>query len=182
VRTFVCGARRGVSLKKALAPLAFALAFALTPPVAHAEFQLGAVGMYNGDIMALGTQPLDMTWGMESRLKFLNVFQIGLTGLYYPPSVVGGSSYILALTDAGLSVDIFFLRFGVGIGPNFLIPMSGPSVSVTSNANLKLSGDINIGPVSLGVVAFYPVMSIWDLQGIAGMKPWLGLTAMIKLF
>ena len=60
--------------------------------------------------------------------------------------------------------------------------MSGPGVSSTSAANLKLSGDINIGPVSIGVVAFYPVMSIWDLQRVTSMKPWVGLTAMLKFF
>jgi hypothetical protein len=168
-------------MKKAL----FILVIALAPVLAHADFQLGGTALYNGDITTLGSQPItgaDFTYGMESRLKFLSVFQLGLTGLYYASESVGGSSYILALTDIGLSIDIFFLRFGAGIGPNILIPMSGPSVSATSTANLKLSGDINIGPVSVGVVAFYPVQSIWDLENFTSMTPWVGLTAMIRLF
>jgi hypothetical protein len=169
-------------MKKALAAIALALVLALTPASSYADFQLGVAGMYNGDLSALGTQSLNITWGMEARFKFLSVFQVGLTGLYYLPSVVGGSSYILALSDAGLSVDILFFRFGAGIGPDFSIPMSGPSTPSTSNANLKLSGDINLGPVSLGVVAFYPVMSFWDLQNVTRMTPWVGLTALLKLF
>ena len=169
-------------MKRALVALAFVFAFALSPALSYAELQIGAVGMYNGDIAALGSQPLDMTWGMESRLKFLKVLQVGLTGLYYTASVVGGSSYIFALADAGLSVDIFFLRFGVGMGPNLLIPMSGPSVDATSNANLKLSGDVTIGPVAIGVIAFYPFPSIWDVRNVSRTKPWIGLTAMLKLF
>jgi hypothetical protein len=169
-------------MKKALVAFALAFVFALTPALGRAELQLGGVGMYNGDITALGYQPLNVTWGMESRLKLLTVFQIGLTGLYYAPPVVGGPSYILALADAGLSVDVFFLRFGVGLGPDFLIPMSGPSVDATSNANLKLSGDITIGPVSVGAVMFYPVLSIWDLRNVSGVKPWIGLTAMLRVF
>jgi hypothetical protein len=169
-------------MKKALAVFAVALVFSSISLPSYADFQLGAVGMYNGDLGALGTRPLDMTWGMETRFKFLSVCQVGLTGLYYIPSAIGGSIYILALTDVGLSFDVFFLRIGAGIGPDFIIPMAGPTVASSSNANLKLSGDIDIGPVSIGVVAFYPVMSIWDLQNVTSMKPWLGLTAMIRLF
>jgi len=169
-------------MKNALAAVAFALVLTSIPEASYADFQLGAVAMYNGDLWTLGTRPLDIAWGMETRFKFLSVIQAGLTGLYYIPSVMGGSTYILALTDIGLSLDVFFLRIGAGIGPDFVIPMAGPPVSSSSYANLKLSGDINIGPVSLGIVAFYPVMSVWDLQYISSMKPWLGLTAMIRLF
>jgi hypothetical protein len=167
-------------MKKAV--LAFALAIVLSPLPSYAELQLGAAGMYNGDITALGLQPLNMTWGMESRFKFLTVLQVGVTGLYYAPPLVGGPSYILALADAGLSLDVFFLRFGVGVGPDFIIPMSGPAVSASSNANMKLSGDVNIGPVAIGLVAFYTVPSIWDLRNLTAMKPWVGLTAMLKIF
>jgi hypothetical protein len=169
-------------MKKALTAFVVALVLSLIPLPSYADFQLGAVGMYNGDLGTLGTSPLDVTWGIETRFKFLSICQVGLTGLYYIPSAIGGSTYILALTDVGLSFDIFFLRIGAGLGPDFLIPMAGPTVAPSSNANLKLSGDINIGPVSIGVVAFYPVMSIWDLQNVTSMKPWLGLTAMIRLF
>ncbi len=168
-------------MKKALAVLILALAPALT----YADFQLGGAAMYNGDITALGSQQVtsaDFAYGLESRFKFLSVLQVGLTGLYYTPPFVGGSSYIQALADIGLSFDIFFLRFGAGMGPDFFIPMSGPAVSGTSIANLKLSGDINLGPVAIGVVAFYPVQSIWDFQSVLSMKPWVGLTAMIRLF
>jgi len=161
------------------------LGFALTPGLTFADFQLGGTGMYNGDITSLGSQQLasaDFAYGLEARFKFLSVLQAGLTGMYYAPPVLGGSSYIQALTDIGLTVDIFFLRFGAGVGLDFFIPMSGPAVAATSTANLKLTGDINIGPVAVGVVAFYPVQSIWDFQRVTSMKPWIGVTAMIKLF
>jgi hypothetical protein len=179
--SFAAHAKESPRMKKALAILVFALA----PALMYAEFQLGGTGMYDGDVTALGSQQItagDFAYGLETRFKFLSVLQLGLTGMYYMPSFVGGSSYILALTDVGLSIDLFFLRFGAGIGPDFFIPMSGPAVTATSAANLKFSGDINIGSVAIGVIGFYPVQSIWDLQNVTRMKPWVGLTAMIRLF
>jgi len=165
-------------MKKALAVIVLALA----PALSYAELQLGAAGLYNGDIAGLGSQQFDMTYGLEARFKFFSVVQIGLTALYYYPSTVAGPSYIQTLADVGISIDIFFLRFGAGIGPDFFIPMSGPSVSATSAANLKFSGDVNIGPVALGIVAFYPVQSVWDLPRFTSMKPWVGLAILVKLF
>ena len=167
-------------MKRALLVLLIALA----PVLSWADFQLGGIGLYNGNVAALGSTPVsnDFTFGLETRLKFLSVLQVGLTGLYYLPSSPASPSYIQALTDVGLSLDIFILRLGAGIGPVFFIPMSGPAVSASSVANLKLSADINIGPVSVGVAAFYPVQSIGDLQNIPTMTPWVGLTALIRLF
>ena len=161
------------------------LLIALAPVLTWADFQLGGIGLYNGNVAALGSGSIsanDFSFGLETRFKFLSVLQVGLTGLYYLPSSPTTPSYIEALTDAGLSVDIFVLRLGAGIGPVFFIPMSGPAVAASSVANLKLSADINIGPVSIGVAAFYPVQSIWDLRNVPSMTPWVGITALIRLF
>lgn len=161
------------------------LLIALAPAVTWADFQLGGIGLYNGNVASIGSGSFsmnDFTLGMETRFKFLSVFQVGLTGLYSMASSPAAPSYIQALTDAGLSVDIFILRLGAGIGPVFFIPMSGPAVAATSVVNVKLSADINVGPVSIGVAAFYPAQSIWDLQSFPAMTPWVGITALIRLF
>jgi hypothetical protein len=160
------------------------LAIAGAPAPAYADFQLGGIGLYNGDITTIGSSAIsssDFTFGLESRFTFLSVLQFGVTGLYYLPSAEQ-PSYIQALTDLGLSVKILFLRLGAGVGPDFFIPMSGLSVEATSLANLKLSADIEIGPVSLGVTAFYPVQSLGDFQNIPHMSPWLGAALLIRLF
>jgi len=155
------------------------------PPRAHADFQLGGIALYNGDVTKIGSTPLssaDFSFGLESRFLFFNVIQIGLTGLYYLPASPDQPSYILTLADVGLSAKILILRLGAGVGPDFFIPMSGPAVEATSIANLKLSADIELGPVSLGVTAFYPVQSLGDFRNIPSMTPWFGVALLVRLF
>ena len=84
-------------MKRALLVLLIALA----PVLSWADFQLGGIGLYNGNVAALGSTPVsnDFTFGLETRLKFLSVLQVGLTGLYYLPSSPASPSYIQALTD-----------------------------------------------------------------------------------
>jgi len=31
-------------------------------------------------------------------------------------------------------------------------------------------------------VAFYPVQSVWDLRSFSSVTPWVGFTAMLKIF
>ncbi len=47
---------------------------------------------------------------------------------------------------------------------------------------MKLSAEVNIGSLGIGAVAFYPVQSVSDLRRLPGMMPWIGLTAMVRLF
>ena len=167
--------------------LLIVLIVAMLPSLAFADLQLGAVGMYKGDVTAADVHSVsinDFTFGGEARLKF-GILQGGLTALYYPTSEY---AQIVALTDIGLSLDVLMFRFGAGIGPNFAFTVAGTSPTsqpVNVGLNLKLSGDVNLGGLSLGLVGFYYLDSLSSLSHIGDMfkrLPWLGVTAMIKLF
>jgi hypothetical protein len=165
--------------------LLIVLIVALLPAMAFADLQLGAVGMYKGDVTAVGTHPVsinDFTFGGEARLK-LGILQGGLTALYYPTSAY---TQIVAVTDIGVSLDVLMLRFGAGIGPNFAFTVAGTtSQPANVGLNLKLSGDVNLGGLSVGLVGFYYLDSFSNLSKIGdvfGKLPWLGVSAMIKLF
>jgi hypothetical protein len=160
------------------------------PAFAFADFQIGGVGMYKGTIEQLKAKDVgveDFTFGGEARIK-LGIFQGGLTALYYPENVSTATPpAIVALTDLGLAFDILFLRLGAGIGPNFAIPIgaSGAGDPVKMGLNLKLSTDLRLGNLSLGLVGFYYLESFKDLKNIGEVfkeMPWLGVTAMFKLF
>jgi hypothetical protein len=160
----------------------------LLPAFAFADFQIGGVGMYKGTIEQLKAKDVgveDFTFGGEARIK-LGIFQGGLTALYYPEDLTR-SAAIVALTDVGLSFDLLFLRLGAGIGPNFAIPVgdSGAGDPLKLGLNMKLSTDFMLGKLSLGLVGFYYLESLKDLKNIGDVfkeMPWLGVTAMFKIF
>ncbi len=161
------------------------LVVALLPAMAFADFQIGGVGMYKGDvttISAAGIGLTDFTFGAEARLK-LGLLQGGASLLYYP-----GASYnsILALTDIGVSLDVAFLRLGLGLGPNLAVNLgSAAATPVNVGLNLKLSADVNLGSLSIGLVGFYYLNDFSDFSNLGTIfskLPWIGVTAMVKLF
>jgi hypothetical protein len=160
------------------------------PAFAFAEFQLGGVGMYKGtkaQLMAKDVGLKDFTFGAEARFK-LSLFQAGVSALYYPENVaLLKPPAIVALTDLGLSLDLLFLRFGLGLGPNLIIALkdTGAAKPFPVGLNMKLSTDVNVGNLSIGLVGFYYLDSIKELKNIGQVfkeMPWLGVTAMFKLF
>lgn len=160
------------------------------PVFAFADFQVGAVGMYKGTIAQLKAKDVgveDFTFGAEARFK-LSLFQAGVSALYYPENVAMlKPPAIVALTDVGLSLDVLFLRFGLGLGPNLVIALkdTGAEKPFPVGLNMKLSTDVKIGNVSIGLVGFYYLDSIKDLKNIGEVfkeMPWLGVTAMFKIF
>jgi hypothetical protein len=166
------------------------LLVAVALPVAvFADLQLGVVGMYNGGIDQIKAKTVgvnDFTFGAEARLK-LGIFQGAVTGLYYPEVDMVRPAAIVAATDVGLAFDVLFLRLGAGIGPNFAIPVgdSGAGDPAKFGANIKLTTDFRLGNLSLGLVGFYYLESFKDLKNVKEIfsdLPWLGITAMFKLF
>jgi hypothetical protein len=154
------------------------------------DFQLGAIGMYTGTMEQLQAKDVqfdDFTFGAEARLKF-SLFQAGASLLYYPASPVALlPPYLVALTDVGISVDLSLLRMGIGLGPNFSIALGPEGAGEPANLglNLKLSADVNVGNLSVGLVGFYYFESFSDLKNIGDKfkeLPWLGLTALVKIF
>jgi hypothetical protein len=121
-----------------------------------------------------------LTVGAEARLK-LWILQGGISALYNPDPKTPS---IAVLTDVGLALDILFLRFGAGIGPNFSYTPSGTTKFASAGLNLKLSGELIVGPFCVGLVGYYYLKDFNDLSNL-GKKfqklPWLGVTAMLKL-
>jgi hypothetical protein len=157
----------------------------LLPAMAFADFQIGGVGMYKGDVTTIqlsGIGLTDFTFGAEARMKF-GLLQAGASLLYYP-----GVSYnsIMALTDIGVSLDVTLLRLGIGLGPNLAVNLSSIAAAPANvGLNLKLSTDVNLGNLSIGLVGFYYFNDFADLANIGSVfskLPWIGVTAMVKLF
>jgi hypothetical protein len=159
------------------------------PAFAFAELQIGGVGMYKGTMAQLKAKDIgfeDFTFGAEARLK-LSLFQAGVSALYYPEVPLEKPAAIVALTDVGLSLDLLFLRFGLGLGPNLVFAINDTRASKPFPVGLNMKGsiDVNIGNLSLGIVGFYYLDSIKNLGNVGSVfkeMPWLGVTAMFKLF
>lgn len=160
------------------------LLVALLPALAFADFQIGGLGMYKGDIAIIQTTGIgftDFTFGGEARLK-IGFLQAGASLLSYP-----GASYssILAIADIGLSQDVALLRLGIGLGPNLSVNLgSAAPTPLNVGANLKLSADVNLGSLSIGLVGFYYLNDVSDFSSLGAVfskLPWVGITAMVKL-
>ncbi len=167
---------------------------AFIPAFAFADFQIGGVAMYKGDPMGATVSSIGLnsfTFGADARLK-LAIFQGSLAVLYYPadataPAAIPAS--LMALADVGLSFDILFLRLGVGVGPNFTMALGQnewtDTTPVPVGLNGKLSAEIMLGRVSLGVVGYYFVSSLSDFARpnfVDYTRPWVGISALFKLF
>jgi hypothetical protein len=162
--------------------------------MAFADFQIGAVGMYKGDPLGATASTLglnDFTFGADARLK-LSIFQGSLAVLYYPEDSSGPVALpasLMALTDIGLSFNILFLRIGAGVGPDFTLALGQNDWTAQSpipvGLNAKVSAEVMLGKISLGLVGYYFISSISDLAKpnfVNYTRPWVGISAMFKLF
>ncbi len=176
-------------MKKAI--MAAFIILALSPALAFADFQIGALGMYKGDPATLGSTGLglqDFTFGADARLN-LWIVQGSAAVLYYPADVTAAApipASLMALTDIGLCLDVLFIRIGAGIGPNFAIALeNGPSDALPVGVNMKLTGEIMLGSFSIGVVGYYYVNSFSDFAAsdfFSRARPFIGVSALFKLF
>jgi hypothetical protein len=156
----------------------------LIPAMAFADFQIGATALYTGDITTMGQgSSLSMDnfiFGLDVRAK-LWIFQVGTTPLFFPD---GGGFYFM--NDLGLSLDIWFLRVGLGMGPDFLVGASDGSDSGIVDWNVRATAEIKLGGFSIGLAAWYFMDSPMDIRNIGEQikegPPYVSLTALIKLF
>jgi hypothetical protein len=164
-------------MKKLLLVLLLA---SIIPAAVFAELQLGGVAMYKGDpSTATGVSVNDFTFGGEGRLKF-GLLQGGVSALYVPS---GSYSSLAVLTDIGASLDVLFFRFGAGLGPNFSFNFgSGAPSPASVGMNVKVSADVNLGNLALGLVGYWYADSFSSLGSTFSRMPWLGVTLLVKLF
>ncbi len=97
-----------------------------------------------------GLSVSDFAVGGDARL-LAGLLWGGVVGLYQP----GSSSLpnqVQFMTDIGLGLRILFLRAAVGIGPDFGLAFgNGATQAFRAGANLRLTGDIILGKVSVGL-------------------------------
>ena len=126
------------------------MAFADSTPLQHI-FGFGPAVFYKSPVLVgqqvdadnLNVDQFD--FGGDVRFK-LSVFQAEALVLY--ASGNGVNSYS-AFLDAGLAVDIAFLRLDLGVGPNFLYSM-GNGYGGQVGGNAKVGVDVLLGPISVG--------------------------------
>lgn len=146
------------------------LIIVLLPAALFAEFRIGPTAFMNFPLIQdneynvpelEGIDPSDFTFGLDARLKIL-LFQGSVTALFTPGAEASDSAGELLVLpasmdiflDAGIAVDILFLRLGLGAGPNFTF-FFGNEETISDPAsmgfNLKGTADIVLGPVSFGL-------------------------------
>jgi len=142
------------------------LVLAILPILTFADFQIGPTAMYNfvfndptWSEVPKPNSLSDFTFGADARLNFGIIQATGyalinpgsVTGLVYMPTVVK------LYTDIGLCVDIFFVRLGAGIGPNFNFVFSDPNAPTKPDMfqlglNFKAAVDFSLGGIALSLV------------------------------
>jgi len=162
------------------------LMIALLPTLAFAlDFQIGGTAMYKGILEDITSGPTDLglddfTFGAEARLS-LGLLQGAAAVLYYPDEF---DPSLIALTDIGVTLNLAIVRLGVGIGPNFFIPLNDGGPTGSLGLNLKGAVDLQLGGLSVGLVGYYYLASLEDIGAdlFETAQPWLGLTVLFKLF
>ena len=125
----------------------------LLPVALFAQLQVGGTALYNyplsgdaGDASAV--TPSDFTFGADARLKIL-FFQGSGLALFTPGSETVPGNIDIFL-DGGVSFDVAMLRLGLGVGPNFRVPL-GEGATTGFGLNVKATADLMLGDLSLGL-------------------------------
>jgi hypothetical protein len=169
----------GVVVRKIILVLAIIIA----PVMAFADFKVGATAFYNENIMYVdsGNVADNLIYGLETRLK-LWIFQLEADALYLD----GEYPTIFVPTDLGISLDVWFMRFGLGLGP--MLAYSGGSSGFESVDfwNMKATFDINIGSLTIGLDGMYFLDTtdglINGIRDSVRYLPEIGVSVLIKLF
>jgi hypothetical protein len=135
------------------------LVFMILPLGAFAAGLYGGIDIYYAslvrpaDVVALDTAGLNMAdfaFGGEARL-IVDPFWGSAIGLYTPGDT-NLPHHIDILLDAGLGLSLGIVHAGIGIGPNFGFEFGNGATRIfRTGANLRLTGDVVLGPVLLGL-------------------------------
>jgi hypothetical protein len=135
-------------MKKSIIIVAF---MAMVSAAAFAEFGVGAAAFYKSPVLV--GQPVDVSnlnvdqvsFGADARFK-LGWFQAEGLLLYS----AGEVDSLNAFLDAGVALDVAFLRISLGAGPNFSNNF-GHSAPIQAGLNAKLGADLKFGAFSIGL-------------------------------
>jgi hypothetical protein len=147
-------------MRKALFVLALAACVPLATFAAGSDFQLGVTALYpfmlQNDSKPSEAEATYISPGVEARLRFLHVLQVGGNATLWRPFVEGSEGIrILSSLDAGLCLDLFLARLGAGLGPAVYYESYEGKSDSESMWNFKLYAEIQIKSLSLGVSALY---------------------------
>ncbi|HEY9594874.1 MAG TPA: hypothetical protein VHE79_10375, partial [Spirochaetia bacterium] len=81
--------------------------------------------------------------------------------------------------DLGLTVDLAPFTIGGAIGPDFFQGFTATKAPESSVLNFRLTADWNLGAWSFGIVITDPITTLSQLKTNF---PWVGLTALYKVF
>lgn len=133
--------------------LILALVLAFIPLFSFAELGLGASAFFNSPVL-IGQKPDasqlregGFTFGADVRLKFLKFLQLEALGLVS----VGDVTSIDMYADAGVALDLAFLRLSAGVGPTVFFLLSDVTDPTLLGFNAKANADIKLGRLSLGL-------------------------------
>ena len=134
--------------------LILVLVLAFIPLLSFAELGLGASAFFNSPVL-IGQEPdlsqlreSGFTFGADARFKFLKFLQLEALGLV---STGNDVTSIDLYADAGLALDLAFLRLSAGVGPNVFFLLDGSSEPTLLGFNAKANADIKLGRISLGL-------------------------------
>jgi hypothetical protein len=125
--------------------------FTILPAAIFAEWGVGPAVLYKsptllGQSLNLDAHNVDQ-FGFGGDLRFkLGWFQAEGLLLYEAGTVDSFATYL----DAGVALDIAFLRLSLGVGPNFY-DNYGASTPGQAGLNAKIGADVKFGAISVGV-------------------------------
>ena len=132
--------------------LILVLVLAFIPLLSFADFGLGASACLNNPVL-IGEDPDvsalragGFTFGADARFK-LSILQLEALGLL---SVGDSTTSIDLYADAGLALDLAFLRLSLGAGPTVFFVLDGAD-PVLAGYNVKANADIKLGRISIGL-------------------------------
>jgi hypothetical protein len=127
------------------------VALAILPAAVFADWGVGGAAFYKSPVLIGQQVDIDnvnvdqFSFGGDLRFR-LGWFQAEALVLYSAGDVSSLNAYL----DAGVALDVAFLRLSLGAGPNFSNNF-GESPPVQAGLNAKIGADIALGSISVGL-------------------------------
>jgi hypothetical protein len=176
---------------------------ALVPLMAFGQtFQIGPTALWDLPVSTENVTSLplntigidDFTFGADVRLRLFKILEISGLGLYspsgsYEDAILGMMNVpatVDVFADAGVYLGLGIIGAGIGIGPNFRIPID-PGVDVSPfqvGFNAKAHADVNLGSfgVSLTYLVYMPELTEAAFTNIAeNLTGSLGVSVLFNL-
>lgn len=170
------------------------VALIVLPLSVFADFQIGGAAYLNVPLTpgqdaiedASGFEFGDLLFGADVRFN-LSLFQAQATVFYSAAeeTVPATPASLGVYTDVGLLIDLSLVRLGLGIGPNLVFILDDVTDPTQIGANIKVSGEIVLGDLSIGVnfITMIENLAVEDFAA-AFEEPtgYFGVSVLYKLF